>query len=206
MGGHHRRAAGQRVRALVVVGDHHVHPQALGVLRLVHGGDAAVHRDDKGNALPVQGIHCVPVQAVALLHPVGDVGNHRRALAAEKIGEQAGGGDPVHVIVPVDGDALVPLQRQTQAPGGLVHVQHQQRVVEQFLPAGQKGSGLFRSVLTPGAQSQGRQRGDARPLQGGARLAVTVCPVPLLIFHGRALSLPISQIKITLYYSKFRKG
>ena len=197
-GVHHRRGGGQGGLALVVVGDHQLHPQGGGAGRLLHGGDAAVHRDDEAHPLAPEGGHRLPVEAVALLHPVGDIGDHRPPLPAEEVGEQAGGGDAVHVVVAVDRDVFPRRQRPAHPRRGPVHVLHEKRVQE-LAPAGvQKGAGLLRGVQPAGAEGQRRQGRHPRRLHGGPRLRGTGRPVPLLVFHGR---MPPS-LKITLYYIK----
>ena len=197
-GVHYRRGGGQGGLALVVVGDHQLHPQGGSAGRLLHGGDAAVHRDDEAHPLAPEGGHRLPVEAVALLHPVGDVGDHRPPLPAEEVGEQAGGGDAVHVVVAVDRDMFPRRQRPAHPRRGPVHVLHEKRVQE-LAPAGvQKGAGLLRGVQPAGAEGQRRQGRHPRRLHGGPRQRGTGRPVPLLVFHGR---MPPS-LKITLYYIK----
>ena len=62
---------GHRVRKLlltfVVVGDDHVDTERGGIARLLDGGDAAIDRDDEGNALAFQVLDGGGVEAVALL-------------------------------------------------------------------------------------------------------------------------------------------
>ena len=177
--------------------NHYQHPGG-GAGRLLHGGDAAVHRDDEAHPLAPEGGHRLPVEAVALLHPVGDIGDHRPPLPAEEVGEQAGGGDAVHVVVAVDRDVFPRRQRPAHPRRGPVHVLHEKRVQE-LAPAGvQKGAGLLRGVQPAGAEGQRRQGRHPRRLHGGPRLRGTGRPVPLLVFHGR---MPPS-LKITLYYIK----
>ena len=169
-----------------MVGDNHVHLLLLGVPGLVHGGDAAVHRDNEADPPLFQGAHSLPVEAVAFLHPVGDVGNDRPSLAPKKIGEQTGGRNAVHVIVPVDGHRLPPLQSGAQPRRRKVHVLHQKRVVEQLPAGGQKGLGLLCRVQSPCAQGQGRQGGDSGLFQLRPGLRPEHGALPLLIFHRSA--------------------
>ena len=56
---------------------------------------------------------------------------HPRAAGAEIVGQKAGGGDAVHVIVAEDGDGLAPGERAVDALHSLVHVAHQKGRIEQ---------------------------------------------------------------------------
>ena len=109
------------------------------------------------------------IPAMSLLHPVGDIGDHRPPLPAEEVGEQAGGGDAVHVVVAVDRDVFPRRQRPAHPRRGPVHVLHEKRVQE-LAPAGvQKGAGLLRGVQPAGAEGQRRQGRHPRRLHGGPR-------------------------------------
>ena len=134
----------------MVVGDDHVHPQGAGQLRLLHGGDAAVHGDDQGHPLPGQQGHGLPVQAIALIQAAGDVGGDGHPPPDKEIGEQAGGGDAVHVVVPVDRYLFAPLHSQAHPLDGLVHVPDEKGVAELAGGREQQLSGLLRRVHPPG--------------------------------------------------------
>ena len=157
-GVHHRLGGGQAALALVVVRDDHIDPQGPGPGGLLQGSNAAVHRDDQGGALLLQGRHRLPVQAVALLQPVWDIGDDCPALPSEEIGQQAGGGDAIHIVVPVDCDGLSPLQSQPDPAGRLCHILQSQRVLQGRLPTLQQGPGLLRHTYAPGGQHRRQQR------------------------------------------------
>ena len=158
-GVHHGHGLGQDLFALVVVGDDHVHPQGPGVLHLLGGGDAAVHRDNQGDPLAGQGVNGVVVQAVPLFGTVWDVADHLATQRAEKLGEQTGGGDAVHVVVAVDGESLLLPDGPGNALHGLLHVSQEKGVVEQVGAVGQKGRGRWGGVHPPGTQNGGAQGG-----------------------------------------------
>ena len=153
-GVHHRCGRGKLLFALVVVGDDDVQPQALGVLSLLDGGDAAVYSDDDRRALFSQPLHRPLVQAVALLQTIGDIGQNFATLAAEEIGKQTGGGNAVHIIIPIDGDGLALLQSGLQPFDGLVHVGHLHRVMK-LLPLIEQPPGPRRIGNAPGGEDLG---------------------------------------------------
>ena len=186
VGVHHCHGLGQALLALVVVGDDHVHPQGGCVGRLLHGGDAAVHGDDQGDSPLRQGPDRGRIHPVALVQPVGDVILHPGPPGAEVVGQQAGGGDPVHVIVPVDGDLLPGLQGPLHPGHRSVHVLHEEGVPELIRAAGQKGPGLGQILHPPGAQSRRHQGGHALIPEGPIGPVGPCCDVPLLVFHGRS--------------------
>ena len=52
--------------------------------------------------------------------------SHRRPAGAEIIGQKAGGGDAVHVVIAEHGDGLAAGKRAVDARHGLVHVAHEE--------------------------------------------------------------------------------
>ena len=64
---------------LVMIGDHHLHPQGLCQFHLLQSGDAAVHRNNEACPVFSDPFNGLPVQAVPLLQAVGDVRFHRHA-------------------------------------------------------------------------------------------------------------------------------
>ena len=112
----------------MMVGDDEINAQLFTQLRLIDGGDAAVHGDDQLDALSVELVDGDGIQAVALLQTAGNVAHRVGAVAAEKIRQQAGGGDAVHIVVAEHGDLLPPGHGKSHPAGGLVHIRHQKRV------------------------------------------------------------------------------
>ncbi len=181
---------GHRVRqgaglALMVVGDDHVHAEGTGVLGLLHGGDAAVDRDGERHALLAQRFHRAAVQPVALLPAVGDIGEAADAAPAEVIRHEAGGGDPVHVVIAVNGDRLAQADRLLDAGARDGHAAEQQGIVQAF------GAALHETVRAARRREAAqRQHGrEQRPvarfqqLRGDGRLTVWNCP--FLPIHKR---------------------
>ena len=141
----------------------------------------------------MQPIHGGPVQPVALFNAVRDVADHPAAPLPEKFREQTGGGDAVHVVIPVNGNDFPALQRPADARGGPIHVPHEKRVMEQLGAVGKKCPSLCRGVQPAGAQHSGAEGGQARQLHltpGGGRAARA--QIPLFILH----SIQFLKIKI----------
>ena len=108
----------------MMVGDHQINVHFPAKLRFRHGGDAAVHGDDQFDALLVQLVDGDGIEAIALFQTAGYVGDAVGAVTAQKVGQQAGGGNTVHIIVAEYGDFFPPGHGKTHPAGGQVHVGH----------------------------------------------------------------------------------
>ena len=159
---HHRRGGGKLRLAFVVIGDDHIHAGGGGIGGLRNGGDAAVHRDDERDALAFQMIDRADIQTVALVEPVGDIQRRFQADAAKILGQQAGGGDTVHVVIAVYRGGLAPLQGEPDARYGLIHVLQGIRILQRRGRAVQKGGGLGGGNDAPCSQYGCKQGGITR--------------------------------------------
>ena len=139
----HGAGGGQLVLTFVVIGDDEVDAEGGGKGGLLHAGDAAVHGDDERDALLGKRADRIAAEAVALLNAAGNVHEHRRAAGAEIIGQKAGGGDAVHVVIAEHGDGLAAGKRAVDARHGLVHVAHEEGRVDQRAFAVEMRGGLL---------------------------------------------------------------
>jgi len=187
VGVHHRHGGGQDLLAGVVVGDDHLDALFSGIGHLVHGGDAAVHRDDEGDPLGGEVVDGLVVEAVALLQPVGDVGQDSAPFGAEELRQQTGGGDAVHVVVAVDRHEFFILNCPADARHRLVHVPQEHGVVGDAAVGIEQSPGLFPGGNAPGGEDPGQQGGDSGPEQGLLPRGTGGRDVPLFIFHCRPL-------------------
>ena len=185
VGVHHGHGPRQGLPALVVVRHHHVHAQGPGVVHLLHPGDAAVHGDEESGPLLPQAADGVQAQAVAVLHPAGDVAQALRSLAAEVVLHHHRRGDAVHVVVPEDGHGLAVRDGLLDARHRPVHVLHQKGREGEFpLPLQLLGGGLRRGDA-PGRQHGGQQPGVPGGAQGIHRAPVRLSDVPFPVLHER---------------------
>ena len=122
------------VLALMVIGDYEIEPEASGKNRLLGGGDAAVDRDDEGTALFPELLQSGGVQPVAFVVAVGNVPAAVHSAAAQIVREKTGGGDAVHVVIAVDRDPFLSLNREENPVAGFLHPQHPQRIQKTGLP------------------------------------------------------------------------
>ncbi len=118
-----------RVR-LVVVGDDQIEAERARVPRRVGRADAAVHRDDQDDAVGVQPIERGRLQPVAVAQALGDEVDDVGAEQLERAAQDHGRRDAVHVVVAVDGDALLARDRAENALDGHRHVGQRERVVQ----------------------------------------------------------------------------
>jgi len=122
-----RRQDGGR---LVVVGDDGVDPQPPPALHRLDRGDAAIDGDDQRAAAAVGVVHRAGRQPVTVAGAVRDAVVDRRLELEQRRVEHEGGGDPVHVVVPVDQDALAPIDGTPQSRHRAVEVTQPVGVVE----------------------------------------------------------------------------
>ena len=185
VGVHHRGGGRQLGLALVVVRHHHVHAQRGGEGHLLVAGDAAVHGDHQRGPLVAQGLDGVAAEAVAVLHPAGDIAQAPGAAAAQVVHQQHRGGDAVHVVVAEHGDGLPLVEGPLDPVHGLAHVPHQHGGQGQAPLPLQGLGGVLRRHHAPGRQHGGEQigvSGGAQPLHIPLRRGADV---PLFEFHGR---------------------
>ena len=182
VGVHHGNGLGQGILALMVVGDHQIHSQLPAQLRFGDGGDAAVHGDDELHAVLMELVQGDGVQTVALFQPAGDVADAVGTVAAQKVRQQTGGGDAVHVIVAKNGNFLLVFDGHGHPARGFVHIRHQKRVrkssatVQNFLR-------LLAGFDAPGGQHHGRQRGVSSPNQRIDSSHIRLPYIPNSVFH-----------------------
>jgi hypothetical protein len=137
----------------------------------------------------VEGTQGLPAQAVAVLHPAGDVFQAVRSPGAEVVHQQHGGGDAVHVVVAEDGHPLAVRQGAADTGGGLVHVLHEIGGVAQLpLPVQEQG-GLLRGGYAPCGEQGGQEGGVARSPEAPGSGLVVVPAGPSGIFHCSSLLL-----------------
>ena len=106
------------------------------------------------------------IQSVALPQAAGDVWDNSSAPGGEKLGEQAGGGNSVHIVVAVDSDELPPLQGQAHPLGSRVHILQEKGVGDGLPAGGEQADGVLWPDDSPGGQQPRQQGGQPRPLQG----------------------------------------
>ena len=96
----------------------------------LHRRDAAVHRDEQRAALFVNLPQRGQVDAVAFRKSIWDVVRDITAERADIFRQERRRGHTVHIIVAVDHDRHVSLDRVENACGGNLHVRHEERVVK----------------------------------------------------------------------------
>ena len=180
----HGAGGGQLVLTFVVIGDDEVDAEGGGKGGLLHAGDAAVHGDDERDALLGKRADRVAAEAVALLDAAGNVHEHRRAAGAEIIGQKAGGGDAVHVVIAEHGDGLAAGKRAVDARHGLVHIAHEEGGVDQRAFAVEMRGGLLGRHDAARGQYGRYQIGIACVHQSFDRGVIRFRDEPAFVFHA----------------------
>lgn len=130
-----------------------------------------------------QGLDRFLVQAVALTQAAGDIGDNVSPPGGEELGEQAGGGDAVHIVVAVDSDQLSQLQGQLYPADCPVHVFQKHGVRDGLRIRVEQPPGVLRADYPPGGQQPGQQRGKPGMFQGQLSIRTGRSHLPLFVFH-----------------------
>ena len=148
LGVQHRHGAGKLVLREVVVANDHVDALAAGVLHLLNGLDAAVQGDKEVDAVVRGPVQAFVRDAVALVIAVGNVVFHPLGEAADEGIDQGDGRRSVHVVIAVNQDFLAFGDGLVEPFHGLVHVLHQEWVVEVVEAGPEEAAGLLESFHT----------------------------------------------------------
>src|SRR6185503_736016 len=100
---------------LVMVGDDQVETEVPRSCGRLDTANAAVHRDDQHDAEGMKTLDRRRLQAITVSQPLGDEVRNVRAEQLQCATENDRGGDTVHVVVAVDRDALLVLDRAKDA-------------------------------------------------------------------------------------------
>ena len=139
-----------------MVTDNDIDSLAAGILHFLDGLDAAVQRNNQVHAIvgrPVQGL---VREAVAFVVAVRDI---ERELLGEileegiQLGHSRGA---VYVVVAVNQDLLLAHDGLVQTLYGLVHILHQERIVQVFQLRAEETAGFFKVVYATLDQKVGQ--------------------------------------------------
>ncbi len=148
----------------MMIENNHVNAACGERLDCFYGGRAAVHGEKQRRRKFFQAIvHAVGAQAVAFIHPAGQIEFHAPAERAQNFHEQCGAGHAVHVVIAEDDERFVFFPRAEQPPDGGGHVREQKRVGEIFEPRLDKifnGSRFAEAAIDEALREQ---RGDFEP-------------------------------------------
>ena len=179
-----------------MVRNDHIHAKLFGKGGFLHGGNTAVYRNYQPDALRGKLPQRNFIQAVALLQPPGYVGYAVRPVAAEKMGQQAGGGNAVHVIVAEYGDFFAPGHGKSHPPGGKAHIRQRKRFRQRPVN-GQCRLCLPGILHSSRGQNHGRQRCVSALRQCVYAFPITRSNIPDTVFQDRSTS--IIKLFILLY-------
>ena len=107
----HRAKGSEGLIHLMVIGDHHLQAEVCCKRDLLVVGYAAVHRDNQSRAAPGDSLYGFDMESVSFGQPIRDIGVHRDIECRKEIEEKGCCREPVRVIVPVDGDRVMPVHR-----------------------------------------------------------------------------------------------
>ncbi len=166
------RAGGQLRPWLVVVGDHHLHPQLLRQPHLGDGGDAAIDGQQQAGAALGEALDVLRGQPVAVRDPVGDEPIAVGAEPAQGRDHERRGADAVDVEVAMDRDPLTRLDRRRHQLDHLAHRAEGRRRVG--LVGGEEGPRLLRRAVPAPHQRHRDRLGEADAFGDRAHVGVLV--------------------------------
>gem|GEM_PF-504242 len=188
IGVHHGGGVGQLVVGLVVVRNHHVHPNAARMGNLFQRGDSIVHGDQKARAGRGDGVQRSGLHAVTLVEAVGYVITHGAvAEKFEQTHQQRRAGDAVHVIIAKHGYGFAGMDGVGNARRGGIHVAHEEGIVQ--APEGRvhesvEGCGVVtQTTVGQHARNGGVQTQRRSNLARGSSLLFTVFPAVTFAIH-----------------------
>ncbi len=149
----------------MVVQDDDVHPKRPGARNDVAGGDPAIGRDHEGR--PALGKHLDRVKAepIPILEPVGKMPEGVGAEGAESSEQDRGRGDPVDVVVAVNGDPASGPDGLRRAIHRFRHPGEGPRIGQVVEPGVEEPAGLPNGGDAPTPQQRRGER--AYPESGG---------------------------------------
>ena len=96
----------------------------------------------------------------------------------------AGGGDAVHVIVPIDGDLDPLVDGPADLRRGLVHILQQKGIVDALHRLGHEVQGLFPGVQAPGRENTGCKPAEPKLAGQLFRTGIMIgCKQPFFLLH-----------------------
>ena len=115
---------------LVMVGDDQIDRQFARAARRLDAADAAIDGYHQRHAIGMQPVEGFGLQPVAVFQPVGKKVHDVGAEHLERAAKDDRRGDAVAIVVAVNGDALVPLNRGEDPLHRRSHIRKQPRVVQ----------------------------------------------------------------------------
>ena len=163
----------------MVIGQDHLHAQALGQGNLLHSRHAAVHRDQQPAVLG-QPAHGGLVQAIALVLAAGDIAARVRPQAAQRFQHDHAGAHAVAVVIAVHRNRRAAGDGRADHIARGAHIRHQKGIVQIALRRVQEGLRLFIGIRAAGNEQRGKQRRYARdfPLRAAADQLLHKTPFP----------------------------
>ena len=144
-----------------MVADDDFEALAARILHLVDGLDAAVQRDDQGEAAVRRPVDALVGHAVTLVVTVGDIEIHPVGKTLDKGIDECDGRGAVHIVVAIDEDLLTRGDGLVQPLHGHVHVLHQEGIVEGFQAGPEERTRLLEGLDAPLDEELGEHPVDA---------------------------------------------
>ncbi len=143
----------------MVVEDNRVHASRAKRSNGFNGSRTAIHREQQRGWKFLQTIfHAVGAQAVAFIHPAGQIKIHAPSERTQDFEQQSRGSHAVHIVIAKNHQRFVLLAGAEQSLDGCLHVRQQKRVGQIFQPRLEKilDGGRFAEAAIQQALSEQR--------------------------------------------------
>ena len=124
VGIYHSNGIGQLIFTFVVVGDYQINAQFFAELGFFYCSNTAVHSDDQLDTLLVEIVDGNGIQPIAFLQPTGDIADTICTVTTQKVRQQTGGGDTVHIIVTEYGNFFSAGHGKAYPSRSQIHIRH----------------------------------------------------------------------------------
>jgi hypothetical protein len=107
-----------------MVGNDQVEANTPGMGRLIGGTNPTIHRNDQTDAILLECGEGLVVQPVTFIKAVRDIATHVGVQGLESLDKQSSRRHPIHIIIAIDGNRLMLLERIQDAPNRSFHAGH----------------------------------------------------------------------------------
>ena len=177
----------------MVVCDDGVNAEGGGIICLLCGCDAAVHRDNQGYALLMKPADSSAIEAVALIIAIRNIPHTGDTFGGQIVCQEAGGGDAVHVIVSVNGGFFSVCYGLLHTFHCLLHPKHPHGIVQQFALPLNQGTGTSGCCNAANGKHRGKQGRVACGKQIFRNFRNLIFYFPFVRFHVSCFPLKFLQ-------------
>src|SRR5688572_27400997 len=89
--------------------------------RFFRGTDSTIHSDDQFDAVCFERVESISIEAIPFIEAIWDVAAHISSKCLKSMDQQRSSSDPIYIIITVDRNRLVMIERVTDSIHGCSH-------------------------------------------------------------------------------------